>query len=238
MVVRQSLTTETPRQDCRERLSDAFIERMYESRERCVEIQQDDDGEPVDSVRFSRLRVRRDRATVGIELRGGDSGGARGDLGLVREGGRWRIDDLSVPLLRSLLNAGLAASERDGELPSGGRECVVAATQRLGGTELKELAYGGGDPEEATRSLLDLLAGCDGADGVSLLREYFEQALSEMLDEREVSAAMARCIILDVRDRLPDSEVAELLAEEDAQALQAAGAAAARACARGSRSAS
>lgn len=233
-VLRESFTTDTPRPDCRERLSDAFIERTFRTRDRCVEIQMESDGDPADAIEISAVEVRDAGATAEIELRGSDVDGASGELDLVREGGGWRIDEVSAELLRSLLRTAIASAESGGELAEGAEDCIVEATRELGDAEIKEFAYGAiGETGEGTRGVLELLAGCDGPNGVSLLRDQFEQGLDESLGQQDLPEGVVQCIKRQLREDLPDAELVGLLAAEDVQALAAAGMAAGRDCGQG-----
>lgn len=238
-MLRQSFTANAPRADCRERLSEAFVERTYETLERCVAVQKGADGDPAESIEFSRVEVQDDRAVVDLELRGGDPGGAEGSVELVDEGAGWRIDDASVEFLRSLLEASTASQQRAGELPPGARGCLARVTRDIADPAFKEFAYAViGETEQGKRWFFELFATCDVSDGRSLLRVTFEREVAKDLMARSVGDRAVECILARLRDGIPDRELAGLLAAEDQEPLGQVAAAAARACGSESGSAS
>jgi hypothetical protein len=213
-VVRLSMTTDDPEGDCQERLSDSLIERTYGSRSRCERVQrEDDDGADADSVEFATVEVDGNEATAEFEVRGGEVDGAEGALELVREDGDWRIDDVSLGLLRSLVDIGLRSTEG---LPSGGLECVRRELEDLPDAEFRDLAYGLiGETQEAGRRTLELLASCEGEGGVSLLRQAFEDGIIESLRESDTSQQEIDCVISSARERLTDEQLVKLLSAPD-----------------------
>lgn len=214
-MVRLSLTTNDPQGDCNERLSDSFIERTYGTRPRCERIQgedEDDEGD-VESVDFASVEVDGDSATTEIETSGGELGRVEGALELVREEEDWRIDDVSVPLLRTLAAQGLRTTE---DLPPDGIDCIEQEWRDLPDEEFRDFAYGLiGQRSEATRRIFELLTGCQGEGGVSILRQVFEQGIAESLRERDAGQSVIDCVISGVRDRLGDDELVELLSAPD-----------------------
>ena len=214
-VIRLSLTTNDPEGDCNERLSDSFVERTYGSRERCERIQgeDDDDEGDVESVEFASVEVEEDSATAEIEARGGEVGGVSGALEMVREDDQWRIDDVSVPLLRTLVELGLRQAE---DLPSSGIDCVQQALSDLPDAEFRSFAYQLiGQQPDSRRRIFELLAGCEGEGGASLLRQVFEQGITESLSQRDASQQEIDCVLSAVRDRLDDEQLVEVLSSPD-----------------------
>ena len=232
-VVTLSFTASEIGRSCREWLSDGFIKRTFKTRPRCVRVQEDDEDEdePADAVDFSRVVVDGDRATTKIKVRGGDTDGAAGVLRLVREDGHWRIDDLSAPFLRSLMERGLRTDEGDEELPASAEECLRRFNGTLSNAELRKLAYGLiGHMKEATRRTFETLADCEGDGGRSALRETFELAVTKWLEERGADEQVIGCIARALRDDISDEELVELGASEDDRAIVSEVAKAARAC--------
>jgi hypothetical protein len=216
-VIVASLTTDEPETDCRERLSEGFVARTYGDRAACVRIQgEDEDGPDATAVDTPSIEVDGDAATATIEVTGGRTEGVEGELGLVREDGDWRVDELSVPLLRSLVELGLRSGQTEG-LPAGGIECVQQELDALPDEEFRELAYQlVGETPEAERRTLEFLAGCQGEGGISLLRQAFEQGLIESLREQNASQAEIDCVISGIRERLSDDRLLELVSAENA----------------------
>jgi hypothetical protein len=227
-VIRSSLTTKNPRGDCRQWLSDGLIRRTYGTRQRCVRVQRDDNDQPAKAVAFASVEVNEDAATAEIAVRGGDSDGAKGGLELVREEGAWRIDEISIPLLRSLVEAGLRSGNNVENLPPGALECVGRELNALPDDELREVTYAViGETSEGQRHILEFFAQCEGEDGRSILRQIFEQGIEESLRESGTSEAQIGCIVQGLRARIPDNSLVALLIEPGAELERLARAAAA-----------
>jgi hypothetical protein len=232
-VIRSSLTTKEPERDCRQRLSDSLIRRTYGTRERCVRVQRDDDSEPARAVEFASVEVNGDAATADLEVRGGDADGAKGGLELVREDGAWRIDDISIPLLRSLVEAGLRSGDSGGNLPPGALQCVGRELGALPDEELRQVTYAAiGETREGQRRILELFARCEGEGGRSILRQIFEQGIEASLRRGGVPEGQIECIVRSLRARIADERLAALLIGSEAQ-LERLAEAAAAACRQG-----
>lgn len=211
--IRLNLTTHDPEGDCNERLSDSLVERTYQTRERCAQLQADDQNEDADSVEFASVEVDGDAGTAEITTRGGDVGPVKGTLEMVREDGDWRIDGLSVPLLRNLVEAGLDQTEG---LPSGGVDCLQREMGSMPDGEFRTLAYEMvGETPEAQRGLFELLARCKGEGGVSLLRLAFEEGIVESLREGGSGQEEIDCVLTRTRERASDEELLEILSREN-----------------------
>ena len=212
--IRLSLTTHDPEADCNERLSESFVSRTYQSAARCERLQADDEDETAESVEFESVEVDGDAATVEIATTGGGVGRVEGVLEMVHEDGDWRIDDLSVPLLRTLVEAGFEQTEN---LPPGGVECLQEGVRAIPDAEFRTLAYMlVGEQPGSQRRIFELLAECEGEGGVSLLRAVFERGMLESLREQGAGQAEIDCVISATRERAPDDELVELLSQEDA----------------------
>jgi hypothetical protein len=229
-VIRLSLTTDDPRRDCRQRLSASLIRRTYGTRERCVRVQRDDDNEPARAVEFAGVEVSEGAATAELEVRGGDADGAKGGLELVREDSTWRIDEISIPLLRSLVEAGLRAGDTGQNLPPGALQCVGRELSALPDDELRNVTYAAiGETRKGLRRILEFFAQCEGEGGRSILRQIFEQGIELSLRSSGSSEAQIECIVRDLRARIAEEDLAALLLESEAE-LTRLGEAAAAAC--------
>lgn len=216
-VVRLSLTTNDTRGDCQRRLSSGLIRKTYGTRKRCIEVQKDEDDDSADAVTVPRVDVDGDDATAGIRIRGGDTDGATGELALVREEGDWRIDGISVPLLRSLVEVGLRSG--DGGLPAGALACISRSLDRLPDAELRRVAYQlVGETDAAKRRIFQILAECPGEGGRSFLLQIFQQGVVESLRERGASAREVQCVVGRLRADLSDEELVEFLTGANSRA--------------------
>jgi hypothetical protein len=216
-VVRLSITTSEDEPDCRERLSDGFIAQTYGSRERCVRVQGEDKTVPADDVEFASVEIDGDTATADIAIQGGDADGAEGAIELVREGGDWRIDEISVPLLRSLVETRLRARETGEDLPPAALGCVQEDFRSLEDSEFRRIAYELiGQTEESELYTFEVLAACEGESGRSVLREVFDRGIAESLTERGTPAAQVRCALEKLRAQLPNDELPALLSDPNA----------------------
>ena len=75
---------------------------------------------------------------------------------MVREDGDWRIDDLSVPLLRTLVEAGFEQTEN---LPPGGVDCLQEGVRAIPDAQFRALAYMlVGEQPGSQRRIFELLA--------------------------------------------------------------------------------
>lgn len=212
--IRLSLTTDDPKGDCNERLSDSLIQRSYGSRARCEQIQKENAGNSADSVEFAGVTVEGDAATAEIEARGGEVGRVEGVLEVKREDGDWRIDDISVPLLRRLVELGLEQTEN---IPAGGPECMAEELRGVPDAEFRDFAYQLiGQAPESQRRIFELLAACKGEGGVSLLRLAFEEGITGSLRENDATQEQIDCVVSSVRERLGDDRLLELLGRPDA----------------------
>jgi hypothetical protein len=215
-VVVAALTTEDVRDDCGERLSDRLIKITYETRARCIEVDSDDDDEPAKSVDFASVEVDGDTATADITIRGGDGDGTKGALSLVKAKGKWQIDDLSVELLRSQVEAGLRNNEKEGTLPRGGLDCMQRGLLDKPDAELRRVAYQLiGETEEGKRRTYEILSACKGEGGASLLRLLFEKGIGQALVRRNASQREADCVNGALREQVTEQQLIDLLIHAD-----------------------
>lgn len=169
---------------------------------------------PPERVEVSDIRADRGRATAHARLIGGANDAAQGRVGLLEEGAGWRADDLSAPLLRSLIAAGLR-NER--QVSGAALRCLDGRLRRLGDARLKRFAYAliGRRPGAETR-ILRLLTECERrGGGVSSVRRTLERSLRRTLRRAGARPAVADCVLLRLRRTLPDGLVIELTAKSD-----------------------
>jgi hypothetical protein len=212
-VVRLSLTTTDPEADCNERLSDSLIERTYGTRRRCERIQREDEEEDDEAdakrVDFVSVRIEGDSASARIQARGGEIGSVGGTLEVAREDGQWRIDGIAIPLLRTLMEAGLRSAE---DLSRGAVGCVERQLAVQPDPQFRRFAYRViGQRRDAQVQIFELLAECEGEGGVSVLRQIFENGIVESLRERNADRAVIDCVLSGLRDRLEDDELIEIV---------------------------
>lgn len=161
--LQSSLTTRDAAAQCGTLLSAGLVTRVYGSAERCLEVETRSAPTRVapTGVLVSGVRVDGDRATATLALRGNAQDSVRGEVGLVREDGDWRLDDLSTAFLRSSFNAGL---ESGGTLEGVLVVCVGRKVAELEDPALRALLFGlmGGRPQARAR-LNGMAADCVGA---------------------------------------------------------------------------
>lgn len=160
--LRTALTTNDPATLCRRALSLAMVVRVYGDLRSCLAVEEQSRTErrAPSAVRVSQIKVDGDAATAVVALQGGDEGGARGALSLVRQDGVWRLDDLSTAFLRSEFNASLRGQ---GGLNATLEACLAKKVIGLPEPALRALAFGamGGRPQ-AQEQLRGLVGECVG----------------------------------------------------------------------------
>ena len=155
------------------------------------------------------MTVDGDAASAEVELRGTDVGSVEGGLELVREDGDWRLDELSIPLLRSLVEVAFRQTEN---LPEGAADCIDDDLNELPDAEFRAFAYQlVGQRPESQRRIYELLASCEGEGGITLLRQLFEQGIVDSLRERDSSQQEIDCVLDATREALSDDRLLELL---------------------------
>lgn len=163
--LRASLTTRDAAAQCGELLSSGLVTRVYGSAERCLAVETRSAPTRVTptGVLVSDVRVDGDRATATLALRGNAQDRVRGAVGLVRQDGGWRLDDLSTAFLRTSFNAGL---ESGGTLEGALVVCVGRKIAELEDPALRTVLFGlmGGRPQaraQLNRMAADCVAALD-----------------------------------------------------------------------------
>lgn len=158
--LRTSLTTRDPAVLCGTTLSAGLQQRVYGSRDRCTAVETRSAPTKVTptGVTVTGVRVDGERASATVALRGNGQDSVRGGVTLVREDGRWRLDDLSPAFLRASFNAGL---EGDGTLQGALVVCVGTKVRALDDAALRTLVYGAmGGRAQAHAQLQEFVADC------------------------------------------------------------------------------
>ena len=161
--LRTSLTTRDPAVLCGQTLSAGLQRRIYGSAERCTEVETRSAPTRVTptGVIVTGVRADGDRGIATVALRGNAQDTVRGEVGLVREDGRWRLDDLSTAFLRSSFNAGL---DGGGTLEGTLVVCVGTRVRQLDDAALRTLLFGLMGGQAAARAQLDgFVRECIGA---------------------------------------------------------------------------
>lgn len=172
-MLKTGLTTGDARVLCSQTLSRGLAARIFGTASQCpvVQAQASAGRTPPTAVQVTRVRVRGDRATATLRLRGGDEDGTAGPVFVTREAGGWRLSDLSTAFLRSELTSAFGpGSTLDRRL----RDCMIRAIGALDDRSLRRLAFGAmsGQPQ-ARQQVASLVSGCakapsDPADGEAI----------------------------------------------------------------------
>jgi hypothetical protein len=200
---------------CGRALTPKLFRQIYTGPAACRKAAADDeDDRPPRRVVVSDIRTRGGEASARARLIGGDSGGGNGVLSLAKVGRGWRLDDLSVDLLRSLTAAGL---RNDNEVPAGTGRCIQDRFARMPGERFKGLAYGLlGRTPRASAQLLELWSECErGRKGGSTLRRPLERAVSRELLRARARREVINCVLRRLRSTLPDKLLIRLSTAED-----------------------
>ena len=215
-------TTDKPAQECEGALSTALLKKTYGSAGRCRTVEKaPEKGKPT-AVEVSGVKVDGDAATAFVELKGGDQDGARGAIELVRQGENWRIDAFSAALLRSTFEV---ATKADDDVAAAVKTCLADGVGKLSDDDLLDFAYASiGQRSEDQKLLRTMLARCqsqssgeqsgqDGSSdvGSSLLRRKFEEGVVESLRGSAASQKDIACVKRELRKRISDEEIVELV---------------------------
>ncbi len=222
-------TTDEPAQECEGALSTGLLNKTYGSAARCRTVEKKAEQGKPKAVQVSAVKVDGDTATAFVALKGGNQDGTRGAIELVRQGEDWRIDAFSAALLRSTFEATMKA-ERD--LPTAVRACLADGIRNLADDELLDFAYATiGQRPKGQKLLRTMLASCqsrvsgeqrggNGSSdaGSSLLREKFEEGVVKSLQGSGASQKDITCVKLELRKRISDEKIVELVGKGGDQA--------------------
>jgi hypothetical protein len=220
VLVSSWFTTQDVVGHCRRDVTSRFSREVYGDEAACRRFHKLEHSEPVaKSIRVGKPELRGRRTAVVVELRGGNTGGARGRVELVREKSRWRIDALGPDLLRGILvESTLRQLQRTAERPglqrAAARRCVVGRFSRFSDEEMRKLGYArlaGRDTEQAVEPIIGCLNDPQtGPEGMSYLRWHL---IDEIVQASDANAE--RCIRSALTNRLSDAEVLEHVERDD-----------------------
>ena len=169
-VIAEVLTTDDAELKCNELVSERFIEAVYGSREDCLAAEETeaDDGDVPDVVEVSEIEIAGEKATATVKEVGGETDGATGTVTMVEVDGKWRVDELGIDYLRSVLAQGFAGIEDseaggDAENPlsdSEVRDCVRDGLEALDDEQFRQLAYDGMADREPGQPFVEVLKDC------------------------------------------------------------------------------
>jgi len=190
-----------------------FVRRIFGSDGECRKKQQDDSSKPPTAVEVSAISIDGEDARARVLTRGGDSSGSQGGIRAHRSGGRWRVSDFDVDLLRSDLAQSLATP--DPELPELSkpaiRSCLVAKFGKKPDAEFRRFAYAA--IAEKPAAVNELFASADtclkasGDIGPSLLRRTFERGVTSQLRKSGTPPAMVRCVVRRLRQAFTERDL-------------------------------
>lgn len=237
-VISTALTTDDEQVTCTETISESFVSDVYGDVETCLEAEAPDpDEELPDEAEVSEVEVDGDTATASVTEVGGETGGATGTVSLVREDGGWRISELGIDYLRSMLESGFENAEfteEDAPLDDADfRDCLLGEFEQVDDETLREFAYQSMADKDPGQEFLDLFLACmretgaegpdvaggdggaggeDGGSGgeeVSVIRQQFEEGIRESLQGDGISAAALDCVIGELRSSITDEDIVD-----------------------------
>lgn len=165
-VIVSAVTEDDSEALCNEWISERFVEAVYTDVESCVEAAADD-GSDADDATVTDIEVDGDSATATITEIGGDTDGATGSVSLIKVDGNWRVDELSVGYLRSILRQGLAgeadSNDDAAENPFADpeiRTCIEKGMDNLSDEDFREIAYDGLANRDPNETFIGILTDC------------------------------------------------------------------------------
>jgi hypothetical protein len=227
-VLQDGLTSKDPKVVCGGSLSTDFMQRVYGGEDKCVSVETEnlkEDDDQADSVDVSDIEVDGEKATATVAIKGGSNDGSKGPIDLVKQGESWRVNDLSVELLRSQLETAVTEDE---ELSKETLDCVKEKLLDLDDAELKKVAYGAiGEQPAAQQQFVELVTTCDPG----LVRRQIEDSVADSLEKQGASEKQIDCVKKELRERISDEELNKAAGEGgNTDALQQGAAKAVAAC--------
>lgn len=136
--VERVMEAESVEDQCERGVSERFVREVYVTLARCREANEPDadDDEP-DVAKISATRIARDKATTRVTLTSAKGARASGRVALVKVGGIWKVDRLSVEFLRSMLAA--LPIQADGVEQRRILECIARATRTLPTADVRRI---------------------------------------------------------------------------------------------------
>lgn len=128
-----------------------------EAEKNCEEEAEDETNQP-DSVSVSQVKVNGESATADAEFKGGTFNEQTLELGLVEEGGEWKLDEFTgfakfdpAPFVKSLTEQ----IENEPELEPKTASCIVEGIEGLSNSELESVVV-----ENNTEVFAEIAEGC------------------------------------------------------------------------------
>lgn len=220
---------------CEVLVSPAYLAAVYGGAETCLAARArlPEDEVPPDEVKVTDIEVAGDAATATVEEVGGDTGGAKGTVRLVRRDSRWQVEELGIDYLRSVFAAGAKSIDfgvddaENAELA----ECFNDRLQRLDDKTFRAVAYASMADDQSDGQLVNALIGCadrvqapgpDGGEEVmdaeTLIRRQFERGIVAAATEDGLNRTEVRCLLRKLRTLVSDEELAEQL-DDDSERL-------------------
>jgi hypothetical protein len=165
-VIVSALTENDAEAVCNEWSTADFVEAVYGDIETCVKEAESESDDPED-VSVTDIEIDGDSATATVTEVGGESDGATGTVTVVKVDGSWRIDDLGIDFLRSLLREGLAKEAASGDDPSENpfanpeiADCIEKGMDALSDKQFRQIAYDGMAGREPNEDFIKVLTDC------------------------------------------------------------------------------
>lgn len=234
-VVTKGVTTTAPDVTCKQTFAASWVNQVYGSVTKCLSAEAKDakTNKPATAATVSSVKVDGDGATAFLEVQGGDADGARGALTLKKEGGDWRISDLSPAFLRSQFRSELT---NDRSLPTSLKSCVQDQVNALDDAALHALALGAiGDQPKAQADLQAIITKCAAQQSagsssssqgtpsgtVTVLRRQFEKGVAGSLRKDGISSTAIACVKRKLRAAISDEQIVALVGKSSKQVPQA-----------------
>jgi len=208
---------------CTKTFSSAFVTRVYGSQAKCIAVETKNarTSKPATGVKVTNIKVDGGTATAVVAVTGGDQSGATGQLSLVSQQKGWRVDDLSTALLRSQFDAGV---KNDSSVAANLKTCIANKVSALDDASFRTLSYGSmGDQAAASAQIKSIVTDCfaqtsgaanatsSGSGSASVLRQKFEQGVSESLKKDGISTAAITCVEQKLRSAISDKQIIALI---------------------------
>jgi hypothetical protein len=221
--VRQALERALTTRDSVEKCNGVFTARLvaevYGSLARCEEAERPHPNErPAKALRLQGTRVEESRATSRVTLVGGVLSGATGQVELVRDSERWKIDRFATDFLRAQLRVWLLwqvhlSAEGPGLQEAAARRCADEQINGIPEQRFRRLAHAFvAEREDEAHTLINLIIVClaqpgTGTAGQSYLRAQLVQEIVEYARREGADEATLTCIRRRLRTEISDQDV-------------------------------
>ena len=202
---------------CERSLTPRLFRMIYARPAACRKAEGDDEEEdekPTKRVEVRSVRTSGARATADISLVGGDASGSRGGVSLRRDAGAWRVDDLSIGFMRTVVTAVL---RNEDDLPGATARCIDRRLMRMPEDRFKPFSLGLiGERQRPTTRLFHMWIECErGGKGITSLRRPVERTLRRQLRKAGADRTVEECVIRRLRSTLPDGRLIDFTVKDD-----------------------